>query len=69
MLAETDALLDEIDAVLEVEVDGSGALTLADLIRNGAKQHDQCVGNWYGSQGETCALSAALDGAKTLGFI
>ena len=61
--------MNEIDEVLEVEIDKSSALTLADLIRNGAKEHPQCIGNWYGTQGETCALSAALDGAKTAGLL
>jgi Pup-like protein len=69
LLDETDALLDEIDEVLEVEVKATETLTLADLIRNGAKQHPQAFGAWTTPQGETCALSAALDGAKSLGLV
>ena len=62
-------MLDEIDAVLEVEIDKTNVLTLSDLIRNGSRMHKQCIGNWYGEKGETCALSAALDGAKALGLV
>ena len=69
LLANTDSLLGTIDATLDVEVDTSEALTLADLIRNGSKMHDQCIGNWYGQNGETCALSAALEGAKIAGVL
>lgn len=69
MLDATDALLDEIDAVLEVELDDSHALTLADLIRNGSKLAPQAIGAWRGQEGETCALSAAYDAAKKLDLL
>lgn len=62
LLNATDALLDEIDEVLEVAE--PQPQSLADLIRWGAKLNPQCIGNWTGQQGETCALQAALQGAQ-----
>lgn len=69
MLDATDALLDEIDEVLAVEVDDSAALTLADLIRSGSELAPQAIGAWRGQEGETCALSAAYDMAKKLDLL
>lgn len=69
MLADIDALVQDIDEVLDVEVEASATLKLSDLIRLGAKEHPQAIGQWYGEQGETCALSAAYDGAKKLGLV
>lgn len=65
----TDTLLDEIDEILDVEVVATETLRLSDLIRNGAKMSPQAVGSWRGPKGETCALSAAYDNAKSLGLV
>lgn len=65
----TDALLDEIDAVLEVPVPAPEKYTLADAIREGSLLHPQAVGSFKGPQGETCALSAALDAVKARGIV
>ena len=69
ILDVTDTLIDEIDDVLEVEVETSEILTLGDLIRNGSKLNPQAIGSWKGARGETCALSAALEGAQALGLV
>ena len=68
LLDETEAVLDEIDAVLAVEVEDSATLDLWDLIDQGSQFHPQAIGSWTGPQGETCALSAALDAAQRIGL-
>lgn len=40
---------------------------LSDLIRVGSRTSDQAFG-WTGPQGEMCALSSALAGAKAYGL-
>lgn len=40
---------------------------LSDLIRVGSRTSDQAY-NWTGDQGEMCALSAGLAGAKAYGL-
>ena len=66
-LAETDAILDEIETILEV--DPPKPQTLADLIRWGATMNKQAIGSWTGEQGETCALQAAFTAAKAGGLL
>jgi hypothetical protein len=45
-------------------IEASMAFSLADLIREGAAETPQCIGDWYGNDESTCALSAALRAAK-----
>ena len=59
VLAETDALLDEIESILEEMPEAEKPFTLADAIREGSSVTNQAIGSWTGSQGETCALAAA----------
>ena len=62
LLAETDAMLDEIESLLDEQLiveQEAGRFTLADAIREGSSVTNQCLGNWTSSKGETCALSAA----------
>jgi Pup-like protein len=66
-LTDTDALLDEIDSVLETEVI-EHELTLADLIRGGSLLQPQIHGSLRNCEG-TCALGAAEDEAKRLGLL
>ena len=68
LLDATAALLDEIDSVLEASPEPEKMYTLADVMREGAKLAPQAIGAWKGEHGETCALSAALAGAKALGL-
>lgn len=69
LLDDADALLDEIDAVLETEPVQALPITLGDLMRYGAERAPQAIGSWRGSNGETCALSAAYEGARAIGFL
>lgn len=69
MLADTDALLDEIDAVLDMESPAVKAMTLGDLMRKGAGMAGQAIGAWETQQGETCALQAAMYAAKAQDLI
>lgn len=63
MLDATEALLDEIEEILELP-DEPAPLTLADLMRKGAEMGPQAIGKWEGQNGATCALSAAYYAAK-----
>lgn len=74
-LDKAEALLDEIDDVLDTET-VEHVMTLADLIRGGAKRKPQVYGAMYGTlhqNGEecqgTCALGAADDEARNLGLL
>lgn len=69
VISNADAMINEIDTVLDVEVDKSQTLKLSDLMRIGAKEHPQAIGAWRTTEGDTCALTAALDGAKSLGLV
>ena len=82
LIATTDAILDEIDKVLDSDVIDAcrkmlaskeevsdKPFTLADAIREGALCSDQMIGGWTGPQGETCALSAAMVSLKARGLV
>ena len=77
--AETDAMLDEIDRVLDQDSiqrarDTLEALsdvkpyTLADAMREGSMFTDQAIGAWTTPVGETCALSAAMLAIRARGL-
>ena len=83
VVAKTDALLDQIDQILENaqeewdwkvgDLDESRAYTLADAMREGSEVTDQAIGTWAnvketGQRGETCALSAAYLAIKARGL-
>ena len=83
LLASTEAILDEIDRVLDTNViermreilaEGDVAMepvkpyTLADAMREGSKASEQCIGGWTGGEGETCALSAAMVAVRARGI-
>lgn len=55
--------VDELAAKLP-ELEDAMRYSLADAIREGASVTEQCVGDWEGSNGELCAMSAALLAAK-----
>lgn len=64
----TDALLDEIEAVLDVKTP-EPEVTLSDLMRLGAQLAPQGFGAYHSMKGESCALGAVYDGAKALGLV
>lgn len=51
----------------EIEMGVLTGYTLADAIREGSSVTDKATDGWLGSQGEACALSAALIAAKARG--
>ena len=80
ILAITDALLDEIDVLLNPAkinrlkaqlsaLDDVHAYSLADAIREGASVTEQAIGDWTEDQGEkSCALSAAMLAIRARGL-
>lgn len=56
--------------IAEVDEVGLEAMnyTLADAVREGATVSNQAY-NWTNSQGDTCALSAAVVAARARGFM
>lgn len=66
LIADTNALMDEIDAVLEIESTSAPPLTLGDLIR--AAREPQAVGTFATPTGATCALQGAYNVAKRMGL-
>ena len=69
VIDSADALMDEIDAVLEINPEPEKPYTLADAIREGSLLNPQKIGGWRGPQGETCAISAAYDAVKARGLL
>lgn len=51
----------------EIEMDVLTSYTLADAIREGCSVSDKATNAWLGSNGEACALSAALIAVKARG--
>ena len=65
-----EELLDEIDEILDVDEEEPQLVSLSDLMRLGLKEHDQAFGTLKDVHtGDTCALGAAIDGAKTAGLL
>ena len=71
LLADTDALLDEIDDVLDDQPTATDVtpFTLADAIREGAALSGQAYGHFTMPTGETCALGAAMAAIKVRGLV
>lgn len=69
LLDATDALLDEIDEILELNPEPEVPLTLAQLMREGSQLGPKSRGRWKGEEGATCAMSAAYEAAKARGLI
>lgn len=76
--AEADAVLDEIDRVLDQDAVArlreakkeqvNSNPTLSDLMREGASVSNQAIGSWASAeQNTTCALSAAVLAARARG--
>jgi hypothetical protein len=68
ILSNTDALLDEVEEILEVPAPDMPTLTLGDLIRLGSQTGEQAFGRWKTEQGETCALQGAADALEAMGL-
>ena len=80
ILALTDALMDEIDALLNPDkieqlqaqlaaLDDVHPYSLADAIREGSTVTDQAIGDWTEENGEkACALSAAMLAIRARGL-
>jgi hypothetical protein len=81
LVAKSDTLMDEIDAILdqnavqkirETAVETSAAYTLADAMREGSQVTDQAVGTWTrrkpGDVGEACALAACMTAVRARGL-
>ncbi|HET9118503.1 MAG TPA: hypothetical protein VFN75_10610 [Pseudonocardiaceae bacterium] len=55
-IADLEANLPELEQAM--------SYSLADAIREGSTVTGQCVGNWHDTEGNVCALSAALLAVK-----
>lgn len=69
VIEAADAMMAEIDEVLEVQSTEEKPLTLADMIREGSLLAPQAIKAFRTPQGETCALQAAYEAVKARGLV